>query len=308
MYQPSNSREIKGLVFNIQRFSVHDGPGIRTTVFMKGCLLKCLWCSNPESQDFFPDLMVIDSHCRVCGACAAACPQGAISIVKEKDRRIDRDKCDRCFVCIDACIYASLQLCGNSMGVTEVLDEIMKDMDFYKNSDGGVTISGGEALGQAEFVAHLLAACKKEALHTALDTSGYAPWRDMEKILPLIDLILWDIKHLDPLEHKRATGVGNKLILKNLKRASRRKRLWLRMPLIADFNDSPEHVKSLTDLGQKVGAEKISLLPYHEGGKSKCHQLGRSYRFPRARTPGDEHINLLKGIIKNQGLKVTIGS
>ncbi len=308
MYLSSNSRKKKGLVFNIQRFSVHDGPGIRTTVFMKGCPLKCLWCSNPESQDFFPDLMVIDSHCRACTACAAACPQDAISIIKEKSRQIDRGKCNRCFVCIDVCIYASLQLCGNSMGVTEVFNEVMKDMDFYKNSDGGVTISGGEALGQTEFVAHLLAACKKEALHTALDTSGYAPWKDMKKILPLVDLILWDIKHLDPHEHKRTTGVGNKLILQNLKRASRGKRLWLRMPLIADFNDSREHVEALAVLGQKVGAEKISLLPYHEGGKYKCHQLGRPYRFSRARAPGEEHIDLLKGIIEKQRLKVTIGS
>jgi len=194
------------------------------------------------------------------------------------------------------------------MEVKEVFDEVVKDKPFYKNSGGGITVSGGEVLSQGEFVTELLEMSKKEGLHTALDTTGYAPWKTMEKALKFVDLVLFDIKHLDPLEHKRTTGVGNELILENLEKASRLAHIWLRTPLIGGFNDSENYIRQVALLGKKIGAEKISLLPYHEGGKSKCEQLGRSYVFTGAAAPDDEHIDSLKQIVETLGIKTSIGS
>lgn len=194
------------------------------------------------------------------------------------------------------------------MTAEEILDEVMKDIDFYKNSGGGITVSGGEPLSQCEFVTGLLKDCKKEGLHTALDTTGYAPWEKMEKVLRSVDLVLYDIKHLDPREHKRTTGVGNSLILENLIKASKVTDIWLRIPLIADFNDSEEYIKDIVILGKNIGAKKISLLPYHEGGRSKSEQLGLSYQFPDGIAPSDEHINNLKEVVGKGGIKAAIGN
>jgi pyruvate formate lyase activating enzyme len=304
-----NHNPEKGLIFNIQRFSIHDGPGIRTTIFMKGCPLRCRWCSNPESQDFSPNLMARDINCRACGACVEACPEGAIILDREQGRRIHWEECTQCLECVNACVYDSLRQCGNEMTVEEVLDEVLRDEAFYRNSGGGMTVSGGEALSQGEFVADLLGAAKDAGLHTALDTTGYAPWEKLERTIPFVDLILWDIKHLDSREHKWGTGLENEVILENLKRASGlSKAIWLRMPLIKDFNDSEAHIRKVIALGKEIGAEKISLLPYHEGGKTKCEQMGRVYPFPEGESPTDEEIEQLKGIIENEGLKVSIGS
>jgi pyruvate formate lyase activating enzyme len=304
---PPSDRD-RGIVFNIQRFSVHDGPGIRTTVFMKGCPLQCPWCSNPESQDFAPGLMTRDILCKGCGACVEVCPQGAITITQAAGRRIDRDSCNQCLLCAQACLYHALHICGASMEVGEVLEEVLKDRMFYQNSGGGVTVSGGEPLSQNQFVRAFLEQCKRAGLHTALDTSGYGRWEALEALLPLIDLLLFDIKHLDSDAHKRTTGVGNELILGNLEKASRMTPLWLRIPLIAGFNDSPDHIKRIARLGKALGARKISLLPYHEGGRSKNEQLGRPDQPPELKAPSDEHIQTLQGIVEREGLTVTIGN
>jgi pyruvate formate lyase activating enzyme len=299
---------VKGLVFNIQRFSLHDGPGIRTTLFLKGCPLRCLWCSNPESQDFSPSLIVRDVNCRGCGACVEACPRGAIVLDDRRRRDIQWHECDQCLRCVEACIYNSLKVCGTYMTVGEVMDEVMRDEPFYKNSGGGITISGGEPLAQARFLVELLSASKRAGLHTALDTTGHAQWETLEEILPMVDLALWDVKHLDPEEHKRATGAGNDLILRNLFKASGTTRLWLRVPLVSGFNDSEAHISEVVSLAKEIGAEKISLLPYHEGGRAKCEQLGRRYPFPEGRPPGEGRVLLLKEIIEREGLEVSIGS
>jgi pyruvate formate lyase activating enzyme len=298
----------EGLIFNIQRFSIHDGPGIRTTVFLKGCPLRCPWCSNPESQIPVPNLMVRNLNCRGCGACTEVCPEGAIELTEREGRRIDWEKCSQCLRCVNACLYQALNTCGRYMDVDEILDEVMRDKDFYNNSDGGVTVSGGEPLLQADFVTNLLAGSKEVGLHTALDTTGYAPWDRIEKVLPFVDLILWDIKHLDPMKHQRTTGVDNALIMENLLKVSKKRPLWLRVPIIAQFNDSESHIRDIIRLAQRLDVEKISLLPYHEGGKSKCAQMGLAYPFDGGMAPIDEHTNHLKQLIEEEGLKAAIGN
>ncbi|MFO7569914.1 MAG: glycyl-radical enzyme activating protein [Smithellaceae bacterium] len=298
----------KGLIFNIQKFSVHDGPGIRTTVFLKGCPLKCAWCSNPESQNFFPELLVRDMNCTRCGACVAACPRGAIRITGKHGRIIDRQKCDQCLLCVQSCLYDALRACGTCMTVQETVAEVMQDRLFYENSGGGVTLSGGEPLSQMAFTETLLEACKKEGLHTALETSGAAPWSDMERVLRFVDLLLFDIKHLDSNQHEKMTGVHNFRILENLRQSAAQSVLWLRVPLISGFNDSESHIKKIAFLGADVGAQKISLLPYHEGGKTKSRQMGKVYAYPEGKAPGEKHIGKLKRIIERAGLAVSVGN
>lgn len=298
---------MRGLVFDIQRFSIHDGPGIRTTVFMKGCPLRCPWCANPESQDAFPNLMARDLKCRACGACAAVCPKGAVTMTAT-GRRIDWSKCDQCLKCVGACIYNSLSICGRYMDVPEVLAEVMADADFYRNSGGGMTVSGGEALMQAEFVASLMQACRESGIHTALETTGLSSWKKVAAVLEFTDLVLFDIKHLDTSKHRAATGVGNQLILKNLQTIAKVKKLWLRLPVIPGYNDAENHIVEVAELAKNVGAEKLSLLPYHEGGKSKCGQIGRNYAFSEGTMPTHDRMQELKKVAAASGMLVSIGS
>jgi glycyl-radical enzyme activating protein len=297
-----------GVIFNIQRFSVHDGPGIRTTVFMKGCPLKCVWCANPESQDFSPNLMARDILCTGCGACARVCPQSAITLSEKGRRKIDRRKCNDCMRCVDACSFQSLTICGRKMNVDGIMGEVLKDKIFYKNSDGGVTISGGEPLAQSAFALQLLKQCKAGGLHTALDTSGYGKWEDLEVLLPFTDVLLFDIKHLDSAKQKKATAVENEIILENLRKAAPLACLWLRVPLITGFNDSEKHIKEIALLGKEIGAQKISFLPYHEGGKSKNAQLGRRYHASKVKRPSERRIHSLQAAIEKEGLRVTVSN
>ena len=311
MGQPMKAAETagcSGLIFNIQKYSIHDGPGIRTTVFFKGCPLRCGWCSNPESMSPHPELMFRRVRCNGCGRCLDVCTPKAIELAGEVIC-IDRSRCDLCLKCLDACYSEAIELSGKSVSVTEVADECQKDEIFYRNSGGGVTLSGGEPLLQAEFTLQLLKELKNRSLHTALDTSGHASWEVLDKALQYTDLILFDIKHLHPDRHHDATGVGNALILENLDKAARsdKTRLWIRLPVIPGFNDSEQYMEDLAATLKKIPAEKISLLGYHEWGKPKYEALGRDYPLEGSTPVSDERLQALSGQLAAAGLPVTVG-
>jgi pyruvate formate lyase activating enzyme len=299
---------MEGMIFSIQRYSIQDGPGIRTTVFMKGCPLQCRWCSNPESQNPYPEIMVRRQKCQACGRCVESCESGAINLVDDA-AHINRSVCVRCMSCVDACPTGTLEIVGKSMSLEEVVEESSRDELFYQNSGGGVTLSGGEPLYQPEFTYHLLKSCKERALSTALDTCGYAPWENLESILRFTDLILFDLKHLDPEMHLEGTGVRNELIRDNLKRIvlGGKTRVWIRIPVITGYNDSEQYMMDLAVSVRDMPVEKISLLGYHEWGKSKYASLGREYPLDGTAALDEERLDRLRSIMESEGLSVTIG-
>ena len=296
--------DIKGVIFNIQKFSIHDGPGIRTTVFLKGCPLQCKWCSNPESIYGSPEVMVHDIRCIHCGECRDVCPEGAI-IAIEGSQRIDREKCTKCMECVKVCHSKALESVGRYVSVNEVLEEVAKDSLFYQNSGGGVTLSGGEPLLQWRFARGLLQRCKERGFHTALDTTGFASWDVMEDVLRNVDLVLYDIKHLDDHSHIEGTGVSNKQILENLERTVSIVRTWVRFPILRGFNDSAENIEGVASLASRLGVEKVSLLPYHEWGRAKYEKLGKIYSMPFLGELSDERVEEIKRVFEEKGVAAT---
>lgn len=296
----------RGLVFNIQKFSLHDGPGIRTTVFVKGCSLACKWCSNPESINRYQEIMIYDVRCIGCKKCVAACPTGAI-VLTERGREIVWDKCNNCLECAKVCPSKAIECTGQYMTVDEVVKKIEDDRTFYKNSNGGMTVSGGEAMVQAKFVGELFKKCRGKGIHTTLDTTANAPWEELENILEYVDHVLVDIKHMDPKMHKKGTGVGNEVIIKNAERIAARVRTWIRIPLIPGYNDSESNIKKVAEFAAAIGAEKISVLPYHELGSAKYPKLGRIYKMKKIKLPAEEDVARVGKIIESYGMKVEIG-
>ncbi|MBW2364430.1 MAG: glycyl-radical enzyme activating protein [Deltaproteobacteria bacterium] len=297
-----------GVVFNIQRFSTHDGPGIRTTVFLKGCPLSCQWCANPESISGSPQLMVRDVKCAGCSACIDACPEKAIHLNTEQKRHINWDTCTQCFKCVDVCLYGALTVIGETKTPESIVEVVEKDRVFYKNSGGGVTISGGEPLLQHEFLKQTLEQLKQNDFHITLDTTGFTSQTVLDKILPLVDLVLLDIKHLDPDCHRTFTGVDNTNILENARHISSSVKTWFRIPLIQDVNDSQDNISQIVDLAKNLGVEKISLLPFHEGGTSKWRQLGMQQPDFTGNSPEEEYIDSLVKIITEKGIMAGIRS
>ena len=295
----------KGLIFNIQKFSIHDGPGIRTTVFTKGCPLECKWCSNPESISPDPEIMIHGIRCIHCGKCQEACTEDAIISI-EGNERIDIEKCTKCMECVDACPTKTLETMGRYMTIKEVVEEVEKDSLFYQNSGGGVTVSGGEPLFQWRFTRDVLRGCKERGFHTALDTTGYVSWRVMEEVLRYVDLILYDIKHMDDNSHTLGTGVPNTLILKNIRRIASMVRTWIRFPVIQGFNDSPENIKEVASLASTLGVEKVSLLPYHEWGRSKYEKLGREYPSAFSGKISNEGLEYIRTVFSEKGVVTTL--
>ena len=302
------SADTKGLVFNIQRYSIHDGPGIRSTVFFKGCPLRCKWCSNPESISPVAELMVREVRCNGCGRCLKVCAPGALSMAAS-GIRLDRDKCDLCLNCIGACWEDAIELAGRQMTVDEVVSECSKDELFYRNSGGGVTLSGGEPLLQADFALELLRGLKVRGFSTALDTCGHIPWEVLEKALDYTDLVLFDVKHINSEEHRDGTGTDNKLILSNLEKAmvANKSRIWIRVPVIPGYNDSDKYMQALAGTLHGMKAEKVSLLGYHEWGRGKYQSLGKAYQL-NGRTPlTSERMCEIIEIFKAKGMDATAG-
>lgn len=268
-----------GLIFNIQQFSTEDGPGIRTTVFLKGCPLSCRWCHNPEGQRSGSDLMWYDTRCIGARDCLSACPEKAL-LLTPKGMRIDRGRCSLCGLCQKICPAAAIEIIGRSYTADELMRELLKDRVFYETSDGGITFSGGEPLMQADFLGQVLPLCKEAGMHVALDTSGAVPWERYEKVLPWVDLVLFDLKLMDLDRHKQATGLSNAIILENARRmAAKNKPMWIRTPVIPEYTSDTENIRAIGGFIQEAlpTVQRWDLLAYTNLGKAKYHRLDRPY-------------------------------
>ncbi len=269
----------KGIVFNIQKFSVNDGPGIRTVVFLKGCPLRCQWCANPESQLIRTEIMWDAKKCLGCHHCIEVCPHQAARM-QEGKITVDPSRCDGCGKCFRECPGRALKNEGELKTVREVMDTVMQDLPFYEESGGGMTLSGGEMLAQPEFAIHLLKAAKENRLHTCCETTGFASQEIFASVIENVDTILFDVKHWNSGTHKKGTGVPNELILSNLKYAfSTGKDVLPRIPVIPGFNDSPEDAQNLARVIREAGGTECQLLPFHQFGENKYEQLGRAYAY-----------------------------
>lgn len=264
-----------GVVFDVKRFALHDGPGIRTTVFLKGCPLSCAWCHNPEGRSRNLELLFWEARCTGCGTCIEACPANAVSIV-DNAARVDRERCTVCGACVDVCPTGARAVAGEVWSVERILDVVEKDLLFYDESGGGVTLSGGEPLAQPAFAAALLGACRGRRIHTAVDTCGCAEWSALERVARETDLFLYDVKHVDAAMHKELTGVSNERILENLRRLSDGgHRLWIRYPLVPGRNDGEAEIIALGRLVACLDSvATVHLLPFHWGGERKLERLG----------------------------------
>jgi pyruvate formate lyase activating enzyme len=303
---PVNS--ITGNIFNIQRFSVNDGPGIRTIVFLKGCPLHCSWCHNPESVSSRQELMLSESRCLRCGNCFEACPNGAI-VKKEGGFITLREKCRQCGTCIDVCFSEARTFIGSEMTVEEVMIEILKDVVFYDRAKGGVTFSGGEPLLQHEFLLAILKECKASSIHTTVDTAGFARTDKLKEVSDYVDLFLYDLKTLDDTKHREYTGVSNMTIIQNLKLLSSwGNNIIVRTPVIPGFNDDPESIGRIARFVASLqNIREMHLLPYHATGSEKHRRLGTHYRMNGTKPPSAEKMAVLTKEIQKMSLTVSIG-
>ena len=300
----SELRNISGTIFNIQHYCIHDGPGIRTNVFVKGCPLKCIWCANPESQASIPQIMVREDKCLGCGKCVQICTHKAISITNGK-AVTDRKVCTGCGECETVCVPKARELMGYKISAGEAFDIVAKEKIFYGN-EGGLTVTGGEALAQPEFTLALLKLCKSAGISTAIETCGHVKWDTVKKVLAFCDTVLYDMKQTDTVKHKEYTGFGNELILDNLKKINDELDcdIWVRVPTIPGYNADEENIRNVGEFVSNsiTRCKHVDLLPFHNMGESKAEQLGRSLDGFKSETPTDEHMESLKEIIRSFNL------
>lgn len=294
-----------GTIFDIQRYSIHDGPGIRTTVFLKGCPLKCLWCSNPESQSNHPEIMLDHSRCTHCGRCLEVCPHKAIKRWNEEIKFL-RNICQGCGKCVPVCPSKARQLVGRQEEVEAVFKEVEKDGLFYKNSGGGVTLSGGEPMSQPDFVRALFKKCKENGIHTVLDTSGYTQLENWDQVLDYVDMILFDLKQMETAKHKEYTGVGNKLILASAKKlASSGIPIIIRIPLIPGYTDSRKNMEGCAHFVKEIGVNRIELLPFHCLCISKYNRLDKEWKLNGVSPPSKAFMEKARDIFNHSDLTCT---
>ncbi len=301
---------LTALIFDIKKFAIHDGPGIRTTVFFKGCPLACWWCHNPEAMAPKRELVLFEDKCIACGECFRVCPEAAHEKLPDGSRVYHRDRCVLCGACAEVCYAEALVMEGREVTVEDLMVELRKDIPFYENSGGGVTLSGGEPTLQHEFALSLLEECKAEGLHTAVDTSGQTPWRVFETLLPYIDLVLYDIKHIDESNHQVHTGSHNRRILANLERLGNSgTAIEIRMPVVPSINDTDAGIeRTARFLAGIQGITRIELLPYHKLGASKYGRLDMKYRLAELEPPPAERMEAIAAVLRSHGLEVHVGS
>lgn len=296
-----------GIVFNIQHYCVHDGPGIRTNVFLKGCPLRCLWCANPESNAVKLQLMYQSEKCSGCQACVSVCPQQAIGITAHQKTWTDRALCTACGVCASVCVPKAREIAGKMMTVDEICREVEKDRLFY-GTDGGVTLTGGEVLSQPEFAAAILKKCRENGIHTAVETCGYASWEAVKQVMEYVDIVLYDVKHMDSHQHKWGTGVGNERILENLERISRELQIpvIVRTPVIPGYNDQESNFHAMGQfVCEKVPTcAEVNLLPYHNMGEGKRLELEAGASMFQTHVPSEDEMEYLRGILRRYGLTI----